>query len=238
MPEGGSAQQVPQQAQADLPAGALGDQVEVQRVPAAQPAMPQHGAQRRLRLAAQRRAPLRLGEHQQEVQVAAPRHRRRHLPAAALVVTVGRSGRRGAEAAGGAREGLSAAAQVVEGADGQGGGQRQGAGLGASPAPARAAQRRHAGGGGSRLNAAIFGAGRPPSAHPAPAPQTEAVESIQRFNQVQYLQSLQHVQSVNYKGNNAFLSFTMTDYRKLQSSFRYKVYRLIKCKLGQVIHSL
>lgn len=151
--EGGAAQRVPQQAQADVPAGALSDEVEVQRVPAGQPAVPQHGAQGRLPLGAQRRAPLRLGEHHEEVQVAAPRRR-----LAALGVAVCRGGRRGAEAAGGAGEGLPAAAQVVEGAHGQRRGQRQRARLGARPAPAQ--RRRHDRAG--------------PAPPPAPGPPTQS----------------------------------------------------------------
>lgn len=131
--EGGSAQQLPQQPEPDVPAGALGDEVEVQHIGGAQAAVPQQRAQRRLRLLSERGAALRLGEHEQEVQPAGPR--------------AGRGGRRGSQAAGGAGEGLAAAAQVVEGADGHGRGRRQGRGLRAAeagPAP-RAPQRRHRG---------------------------------------------------------------------------------------------
>lgn len=133
MAEGGAAQQVPQQPEADVAAGALGDEVEVQHLGGAQAAVPQQRAQRRLRLVAERGVALRLGEHEQEVQPAGPR--------------AGRGGRRGAQAAGGAGEGLAAAAQVVEGADGHGRGRRQGRGLrAAQAAPARRApQRRHGG---------------------------------------------------------------------------------------------
>lgn len=139
MREGGAAELVPQQPLGDVPAVAVGDEVEAQRVPAAQAAVAQQGAQRGAGLVPQRGAALRLGEQHQEVQgSAAP----------------SRAGRGGSEPPGGGGESLAAAAQVVEGAHGQGGRQRQGAGLRAgparpphghgSPAPALPAARRHA----------------------------------------------------------------------------------------------
>lgn len=141
--EGGAAHGVPQQLLADVSAGAVGDEVEVQPVPAAQPSVAQQGAQRDLALTAQRRAALHLGEHHQEVQ------RPARLSSCRRPLAAGRAGRRGgrrggprgAEAAGGAGEGLPAAAQVVEGAHGQGRRQRQRARLRARPAHSAATRR-------------------------------------------------------------------------------------------------
>lgn len=149
MAEGSAAQQVPQQPEADVAAGALGDEVEVQHIGGAQAAVLQQRAQRPLRFVAERGVALRLGEHEQEVQPAGAR--------------AGRGGRRGSEAASGAGEGLAAAPQVVEGADGQGRGRSQGRGLRAArPAPQSPAPQRRHGGAAPPLQQGGDAAGPPP----------------------------------------------------------------------------